>query len=196
MILYKQLKSKYKEDNIPYFELLNTKEWNDCREEILTKYNGNCFHCGVTVLDELVEIPLELAEELKVTLSRSFKRLEEKINKLTKKLTCNIDGYSSCRMKFPRKLHKYKNLDIHHQYYILSKLPWEYPEALIPLCRCCHEKEHKIVKIRVYEYSSEDKVYGIADNCPRCRGLGVIDQYQYYMNGICFACDGVGFVEI
>src|SRR5690606_41966073 len=104
-----KLKSEFQNKDIPYSELLNTKEWSDCRILILKKYNDTCVHCGDKFLDELVEIPLELAEEIKETLSISFKRIEVRVHELTNKLNCNFDSYSSDRMKFPKKLHKYKN---------------------------------------------------------------------------------------
>jgi hypothetical protein len=39
-----------------------------------------------------------------------------------------------------------KNLQVHHNYYIFGKLPWEYnDDAYITLCRYCHMKEHNMV---------------------------------------------------
>lgn len=35
-------------------------------------------------------------------------------------------------------------LHVHHKYYVLEKLPWQYPgKALITLCKKCHQLEHK-----------------------------------------------------
>jgi len=35
------------------------------------------------------------------------------------------------------------NLQVHHKYYISGKMAWEYPlDALITLCRKCHEVTH------------------------------------------------------
>lgn len=39
-----------------------------------------------------------------------------------------------------------KNLQVHHNYYIYGKLPWEYEgDAYTTLCRYCHMKEHNLV---------------------------------------------------
>lgn len=36
-----------------------------------------------------------------------------------------------------------KTLNVHHQYYIKGRDPWDYPEMLlITLCEDCHEVEH------------------------------------------------------
>lgn len=41
-----------------------------------------------------------------------------------------------------------KRLQVHHKYYILGRLPWQYPKsALTTLCYSCHRKVHKNRKI-------------------------------------------------
>lgn len=41
-----------------------------------------------------------------------------------------------------------KNLQVHHLYYEQDKNPWDYPnDALIVLCKDCHEKTHDIYNI-------------------------------------------------
>ena len=40
-----------------------------------------------------------------------------------------------------------RNLHVHHKYYEFGKDPWEYPDdALMTLCRSCHEIETKNLK--------------------------------------------------
>lgn len=40
-----------------------------------------------------------------------------------------------------------RDMQVHHLYYEYGKDPWDYPdEALITLCRFCHETEHKRFK--------------------------------------------------
>ncbi len=42
-----------------------------------------------------------------------------------------------------------KNLQVHHLYYAPNKMAWEYPgNALITLCRDCHQLEHDKVPER------------------------------------------------
>ena len=43
--------------------------------------------------------------------------------------------------------HSKENLQVHHLYYEKNKKPWEYPDdALVVLCKDCHEKQHDIKK--------------------------------------------------
>lgn len=50
-----------------------------------------------------------------------------------------------------------KNLQVHHNYYISGKLPWEYEDdAYTTLCQHCHLKEHNMV---TWKYDIE-KDYG------------------------------------
>jgi len=40
---------------------------------------------------------------------------------------------------------KEKQLNVHHQYYISKRDPWQYPDwALKCLCKDCHDERHKI----------------------------------------------------
>ena len=34
-----------------------------------------------------------------------------------------------------------------------------------------------------------------AENCPKCLGSGVLSEYDYYKNGICFQCMGTGSIN-
>jgi len=39
-------------------------------------------------------------------------------------------------------------LNVHHQYYVLGRLPWQYPnDALITLCEVCHGREHEYERL-------------------------------------------------
>jgi len=51
-----------------------------------------------------------------------------------------------------------KQLEVHHTYYLIDKMPWEVPnECLITLCRVCHRKEHKdnIIPIKNKTFEKE-----------------------------------------
>jgi hypothetical protein len=84
-------------------------------------------------------------------------------------------------------------LNVHHKYYVKDQLPWEYPEsALISVCAICHQKIHENEAIPVYA-SVLLKDLEDVDYCTICEGSGYRDKYHYYLNGICFHCDGQGF---
>lgn len=89
-------------------------------------------------------------------------------------------------------LFEFTPLNIHHNYYILGKAPWDYDNnALVTLCSRCHQKRHKQTKIPLYR---QDRllIYPALPVCDRCNGTGYLPQYHYYMGGICFKCHGEG----
>jgi DnaJ-class molecular chaperone len=73
-------------------------------------------------------------------------------------------------------------------------MAWEYNnDALITLCASCHKEEHLKNQIPVYNEKGEFQHY--AENCPKCSGAGVLSEYSYYMNGVCFQCMGTGNIN-
>ena len=88
----------------------------------------------------------------------------------------------------------FSRLDIHHKYYQDGRLPWEYPnDALLTLCRSCHETHHRNEEILHFDESGRN--IGKLNPCPKCLGLGYLQQYNHIENGICFLCNGSRFVE-
>ena len=85
-------------------------------------------------------------------------------------------------------------LQVHHQYYIEDKLPWDYPnESLITLCINCHQEEHNESDIPIYS----DETMNIKldyRKCETCNGSGYRPEYHYYMNGRCFDCGGNKYI--
>lgn len=87
------------------------------------------------------------------------------------------------------------DLNVHHKYYSYGKMAWEYEnEALTTLCASCHKEEHINNQIPVYNEKGEFQHN--AENCPKCSGSGVLSEYDYYLNGICFQCMGTGNVNL
>ena len=83
------------------------------------------------------------------------------------------------------------DLNIHHKYYQVGKKAWEYSnDALVTLCANCHHIEHQTNEIPILD--AKGLVIGFANKCDRCDGSGVILDYKYYHNGICFKCNGRG----
>ncbi len=82
-------------------------------------------------------------------------------------------------------------LEIHHKYYISNLLPWEYDDALITLCSNCHYQTQQEEEISIYaDKSMTTKL--CTENCTKCGGSGFLSEYDYYKNGICFDCQGIG----
>lgn len=87
-----------------------------------------------------------------------------------------------------------KDLNVHHTYYQIDKLPWEYPdESLQTLCRSCHEKVHEeeIIPVR----NAGGVKIGNYKPCTRCFGAGWFPEYSHVENGICFKCRGVKYLS-
>jgi 5-methylcytosine-specific restriction endonuclease McrA len=82
-----------------------------------------------------------------------------------------------------------KDLHVHHTYYQIDKLPWQYPdESLQTLCRSCHEKVHdeEVIPVR----DANGVKIGSYKPCTRCNGAGGFPEYKHVENGICFQCRG------
>ncbi|MBK9730844.1 MAG: hypothetical protein IPO83_06115 [Chitinophagaceae bacterium] len=86
-------------------------------------------------------------------------------------------------------------LHVHHHYYQVDLLPWEYPDAaLITYCWLCHEDLHKNVEVPVL--SKMHKQVDVYTPCPRCHAAGEFPQYRHVEMGICFKCHGAKYVEL
>lgn len=88
-----------------------------------------------------------------------------------------------------------KGIHVHHKYYQLSKLPWEYPdEALVSLCWICHENLHANQKVLVYDENMN--VVNKYTPCQRCFGAGWIPEFKHFHAGVCFRCGGAKYEEL
>ncbi len=89
-------------------------------------------------------------------------------------------------------------LQIHHRYYVINKLPWDYPDdALMTLCKECHTKLHEAGHVLVYEEVEGKLVRRKLKPCIRCLGAGFFPQWEHIEAGICFRCRGARFdVEV
>ena len=84
-----------------------------------------------------------------------------------------------------------KGLNIHHNYYIHGRKPWEYPnDALVTLCEICHKKRHE--KGAIYLLDLNHNYFKDLCKCGKCSGSGYLPQYWYRDNGICYECGGEG----
>ncbi len=88
-----------------------------------------------------------------------------------------------------------RGLHVHHKYYQLNKLAWEYPkESLITLCWICHENLHKDEVVDVLD--EEGKVVKKYSPCQRCFGAGMFPEFRHVESGICFRCNGAKYEEL
>ena len=93
---------------------------------------------------------------------------------------------------FRFKFLNFVTLHVHHKYYIENKNPWEYDnDALITLCSECHSETHNQEATPLFSKDGQLLILNLPI-CNRCNGRGVLPQYKYYMNGVCFKCLGTG----
>ena len=82
-------------------------------------------------------------------------------------------------------------LHVHHKYYVLGRLPWEYEDdALITMCHHCHWQVHQDNEILVYQSGPDGLRETAAQLCTKCSGAGFLPEYRHVQGGICFKCMG------
>ncbi len=191
---------------IPYFTLLATKEWFEKRELIIKRDNKICQHCNnqETLFENGVNFWFKYTQDVKriIQFQEELVRDTKRFNELP------IDEQNKIKSNKLFSLHNFDllydiveadkaySLHVHHKYYVLSKLPWEYQDdALITLCNWCHWKEHHNNAIPVFknEYDKQKIHY---TPCERCSGAGFFPQFKHVQDGICFNCGGERFNEL
>lgn len=101
-----------------------------------------------------------------------------------------LDRFNHSCSECGRNRHQ-RVIDVHHRYYRLGWLPWEYPDAaFVVLCREHHEGLHRKVRIPVFDENGQP----IAQQAPcgKCDGSGYIPAYHHVAEGLCFRCWGSG----
>jgi len=84
-------------------------------------------------------------------------------------------------------------LHVHHKCYRQNKKIWEQEDhEYITLCNICHLIIHNNQKIPFYD-NNGNKFKDLTP-CSRCGGRRIIECYKHVQNGICFKCNGAGFI--
>jgi len=190
-ISYEELKKENLQDFISYSEKLKTIEWAKRREEILLRDSFTCQKCEIRyskIIDGVAYI--NYTEEEAQEHIENFKKGMEKAQEMF-----GLNFPFSIPNKVLHQDFQPKYLHVHHKYYIRNTHPWNYPdEALISVCGTCHQEIHNTEDIPVYRNESKDLKLTLT-TCTRCKGSGHLEEYNYYMNGICFKCSGNEFEE-
>lgn len=155
---------------IPYGELLDTDEWDRKRDRILLRDNKKCYSCGLRPADDVVP------EAIRALVRRGIVFDEAGLSQIPKGYHC--------------KSH------VHHKYYILNKLPWEYEDSLVIMCSECHHNFHTEQTVPVYYEIEGQLVQKQYTPCIRCNGAGWFPEYEHVQNGVCFRCGGWGWEEL
>ena len=152
-------------EKITYSDLLTCKEWKSKRIEILDRDNHKCTKC-----EKVATVKLWSGNHI------IHVKIDRDAVKNGKELTSSKNS---------------ENLEVHHKYYIMNQYPWEYNnEALVSVCRECHQDIHNNTKIDVWDEEMINKLeFG---GCSRCSGRGYLSEYNHVQGGQCFNCGGSG----
>jgi len=154
--------------NLTYSQLLGLNDWQVLRKKIINRDNYICSICSKESTEKYI------SGDLIHFGSPSIHFYEPSGHEKDFKLELIIT--------------KRVSLHVHHTYYDLSNLPWQYPtESLQSLCAECHQNIHDTTDIPVYRNGN---LIDDIKTCSRCNGSGYIHQFNYHMNGVCFMCNG------
>jgi hypothetical protein len=174
------LKEYNNSDEIPYHVLLQTNEWKHKRDTIVKRDNYVCRFCNIGTTYFIkgsghVFIHQEIHNEWLLCPDDSLGEFE----------------YVAFTESFI--MDKQYIMHVHHKHYVLSNLPWDYPDDdLITLCNWCHHKFHQENSVDVF--LNNDKTNKIeVDFCKKCFGAGWFPEFQHIENGVCFLCMGKRF---
>ncbi|GAB3572654.1 hypothetical protein GCM10027345_04170 [Hymenobacter daeguensis] len=203
-------------NSISYQKLLQTTEWDERRKQILDRDKHICQKCGKweTYKQYWGDVDYRETKQLHVwgdTNSIWFDGFDFGVKPNYKPPAIFGDKpiytFNNCMAEIIAD--KPYHLEVHHRYYLLSSLPWQYrDEGLVTLCNWCHRELHANgVLIPVYpNQTTRDTVLSNNRNvaqpfsyytpCSRCDGTGELPVYNHVQQGICFRCNGAGFDEL
>lgn len=180
-----------------YSLLLKTVEWGTFRNKVLSHYNGSCGTCGLKSGPILIELPFEEWKK-QYDLIHKYNEEQNRLRKVNpnKMIEDLISGIPNAGLKpYPSRIIETGKtiLQAHHKFYLWNRLPWEYKiDNLVALCFQCHTEVHQ--KETIYTYKDETfKIRSCQKDCEKCGGTGYLPGYDYWCDGICFDCNGIGF---
>jgi hypothetical protein len=158
-----------------YSILLSTHEWLNLRERFMKEVKYQCKTCGIK-------------RNWDIDTGEGY----YEIDIFEKKDEHGFPGLDSryLRVKNPVVFH------LHHTYYVRRTLPWEYADSCFEvLCEGCHKRVHKEKTILMYANHQLGANQHLTP-CFKCGGTGYLAEFNYYLDGVCFGCDGAGFEEL
>jgi len=173
---FKDLLSTIGKKNLKYKDLLRTSEWLERRDQILKRDEYYCIKCG-----------------LSGTIWHAGKYIS-----FDKKKLVNLDfGDREIIADYPIIVEKKIQLHVHHNFYVLGRLPWEYLDSeLSTLCNWCHWELHQTEEVKIYQEIENELKELSYHVCSRCNGAGILPKYLHIDEGICYKCEGVRYEEL
>lgn len=135
-----------------YKELLLTAEWRAFRERIIDRDHITCQECKIKAY------PSSGTDRYytKMDPNEYERLLKERTEEIKKNpfidLSPEMEGGFNIKNNPPYSVNEIDiEIHVHHTYYVLNNLPWEYDiGSLITLCSDCHKAIHKNEIIYVY----------------------------------------------
>jgi 5-methylcytosine-specific restriction endonuclease McrA len=167
---------------IPYAELLNCIEWRERRRAIILRDGEKCQICNCFGTETL------FTGSKLIHFYEDFEEVEE----------FDDEGRFRVRIRMVKnKVNRPVYLHVHHKYYVLSRLPWEYEDdALETMCSVCHADFHSKNNVPKKRYENDAFFNLQLTPCPRCYGAGHFPEYSHVQNGVCFYCSGSMYLEL
>ena len=160
-----------------YSVLLTTREWEEVRARLFKKEEHTCHLCKQKANWDI--------------------HVGHPIGYLVHDIVEDEDDFGLPRLSL--RWIKQANplvLHLHHTYYVRNTLPWNYPDSCFQvLCKSCHEKTHREKTILMYATHKLGESQHLTA-CIRCNGTGYLAECNYYLDGVCFGCNGAGFEEL
>lgn len=190
-----ELENEYGKE-IPYYELLTCDKWRLRRNSIIARDRNKCTVCSKEGPDDYSPRIFFQKGGIVDSYLAPIKYGVEEV--MVRKYVPTLDDYVEVPELVLKEI-ELKNityLHVHHKYYIHGKYPWDYPDsALVTVCSGCHQKIHDSEVVPVYlDYVNGEKMQ--VTPCTRCQGQGVLPQFYYYFNGICFKCGGAKYQQL
>ncbi|MBD1395375.1 hypothetical protein [Mucilaginibacter glaciei] len=142
-INYFDLLADYDNSKKPtYKELITTYEWKTLRDSIVKRDGNKCSNCNsiASIWNGSFYIRKPTNEEQKASFIKHSLLIKD-----NSFFTPKFAVIAGVKDDSPTILH------VHHPYYILNFLPWEYPsEDLITVCHSCHTDIHNSSVVPTY----------------------------------------------
>lgn len=201
ILSYEKLKEikRINKEFINYTDKLNTTEWHNKRQIIISRDKNICTNCKKlpTIYFLGKNVRVNTPEEQEIYIKDINQRFRNSVIEDLKPYTGNLVPDILKTINIGKQiLNEPTILHVHHKYYINRKEPWQYNDnALITLCQDCHQNIHDLNDIPVY--SDEKLIEKLTlTKCSKCNGSGYVPEYHYHHNGICFRCNGNKYDEL
>ena len=188
-------------ERITYKDELSSLEWYEKRLIILKRDSNKCSNCmeASTITRNRMHYRKCTEQEIteqKIESRKAYDDLLPTLESFYNMINAPVPEYKDDSECEPKRVDKPVILHVHHKYYIQTIRAWQYrDDALITLCSTCHQDTHDKNTIPVYSDESMTEQLNLT-KCPKCNGSGYLDEYHYYLDGVCFGCNGYKYLEL